>query len=151
MGIYLNLSYTAFDFLRADPATDGLVPQSSPNYAYGAGSATNPASISVVYRRSTVRSFALTSLYYGCATIPPPGAASLPVRCVVTVTGYEAGVGDPVAFQEFGFEPAGAWEGPLTFGGFEEVFQGLEYVTFVQSPAVGTQFFVDNVIGSIET
>ena len=151
VGIYLNISYTAVNFLQFDTADDGLIPQSTPNYAYGAGSSTNPAAMSVLYRRSTVKSFGLTSFYYGCATIPPRGTASLPVRCSITATGYAAGSAEPVAVQEFDFAPAGGWEAPLALGQFESSFQGLEHVTYVQSPAAGTQFFLDNIVGSLET
>ena len=148
VGIYLNISYTAFNFRQPDPALDALVPNSNPNYAYGAGSATNPASMSVLYRRSTVTSFNLTSWYYGCASIPPAGAASLPVLCSIAATGYQAGSETPVAIARFEFEPTGG-EGMkrLALGDFGSEFEGLESVTFVQSPA-GTQFFVDNIVGS---
>ena len=151
MGIYLNISYTAFNFLQPDTADDGLVPQSTPNYAYGAGSAANPAAMSVSYQRSTVKSFGLTSLYYGCATIPPRGTASLPVRCSITATGYAADSAEAVAVQQFDFAPAGGWEAPLALGQFESTFQSLEHVTYVQSPVAGTQFFLDNIVGTLET
>ena len=151
VGIYLNISYTAFNFIPFDTANDGLIPPSTPNYAYGAGSATNPAAMSVSYQGSTVQSFGLTSLYYGCAIIPPPGEASLPVPCSITATGYAAGSAEPVAVQQFEFSPAGGWTAPLALGQFETTFQGLDNVTYVQSPGAGTQFFLDNIVGSIET
>ena len=58
---------------------------------------------------------------------------------------------EPVAVQTFDFEPAGGWTSPLALGLFESTFQGLEHVTYVQSPAAGTQFFLDNIVGSITT
>ena len=58
---------------------------------------------------------------------------------------------DPVAVQQFDFSPAAGWKSPLALGQFESTFQGLEHVTYVQSPVAGTQFFLDNIVGSIAT
>ena len=55
---------------------------------------------------------------------------------------------EPVAIDRFEFSPTGgAGKTRLALGDFESSFQGLERVTFVQSPAE-TQFFVDNIVGS---
>ena len=65
--------------------------------------------------------------------------------------GYAAGSEEPVAVQQFDFLPGGGWKSPLTLGRFDASFRGLEHVTYVQSPAGGTQFFLDNIVGSFAT
>ena len=107
--------------------------------------------MTVSYPGSKVKSFALTSLYYGCETDLAQSAASLPVACNITATGYKAGSSTPVAVQEFAFSPAAGETAPLSFGKFETAFKGLENVTYTQSPATGTEFILDNVAGTIST
>lgn len=133
-----------------NPAFAGLTPQSTPNYALGFGSASTPAAMSIAYRASTVQSFTLQSLYYGCLGNPAHPAASVPVPCNITATGYKTGSPDAVAVQEFVFEPAAAAvrTAPLAEGTFEAAFQGLEHVTFARSPAAGTAFVFDNIVGT---
>lgn len=112
--------------------------------------------MTVLYQGSELSSFALSSLHYGCSTTLAGSAASLPVPCTITATGYsagslESGTLEPVAVQEFVFSPAAAWRVPLAFGRFDGAFQGLERVTYVQSPAAGTEFFLDNIVGTVSS
>ena len=107
--------------------------------------------MTVSYPSSKVKSFALSSLYYGCQTNLAQAAASDPVACDITATGYKGGSSKPVAVQKFAFAPAKGLMAPLAFGKFEAAFQGLETVTYVQSPATLTEFILDNVVGTITT
>ena len=77
--------------------------------------------------------------------------ASLPVRCSITAMGYHAGSVHPVAVQRFDFVPAGGWRAMLALGMFGSEWTELQRVTFGQSPARGTQFFLDDVVGSFES
>lgn len=108
--------------------------------------------MTIAYRASTVQSFTLQSLYYGCLGNPAHPTASVPVPCNITATGYKTGSPDAVAVQEFVFEPAAAAAAartvPLAEGTFEAAFQGLEHVTFARSPAAGTAFVFDNIVGT---
>ena len=104
--------------------------------------------MTISYPDSDIESFALASFYYGCLIT---GKISLPVPCTITVTGYGAGSSEPVAVQTFTFSPAAGWVVPLTFGVFGPAFQGLQHVTYVQSPAAGTEFVVDNIVGAFST
>lgn len=131
-----------------NPAFAGLTPHSGPNYALGFGSTSTPAAMTTTYRGSTVQSFTLLSLYYGCLANPAHPAASVPVPCNITATGYKTGSPDAVAVQEFVFEPAAERAAPLAEGTFEAAFEGLEHVTFVRSPAAGTAFVFDNIVGT---
>lgn len=107
--------------------------------------------MTISYSGSKVKSFALASLYYGCQTDLGQAAASVPVACNITATGYKAGSSTPVAVQEFEFSPATELTAPLAFGEFEAAFQGLENVTYAQSPATLTEFILDNIVGTIQT
>ena len=102
-----------------------------------------------LYSGSKVKSFALTSFYYGCQTNLAQAAASDPVACTLTATGYKAGSSKAVAVQAFTFSPAAGTTAPLAFGEFKAAFKGLDNVTYVQSPATGTEFLVDNIVGTI--
>lgn len=106
--------------------------------------------MTISYRGSTVQSFTLSSLYYGCLGNPAHPAASVPTPCNITATGYKTGSPDAVTVQHFVFEPAagGAQTAPLAFGGFEAAFEGLEHVTFARSPAANTAFVFDDIVGT---
>ena len=148
VGTYVNISFTDMYF---NPAFAGLTAQSAPNYALAFGSASIPATMTTAYAHSTVESFALDSFYYGCLVDAAHPDSSLPVPCNITATGYAAGgsAEEPVAVQEFVYAPAAArWTATLAFGSFDEAFRGLERVAFVRSPAKGTAFVLDNVVGT---
>ena len=36
----------------------------------------------------------------------------------------------------------------MAFGTFKATFQGLNKVTYTQSPATGTEFILDNIVGT---
>lgn len=151
VGIYLNISYMSFDVSQPAVAAAGLIPQSKPNYIFGVGTATSPSAMTISYPGSKVKSFALSSLYYGCQTDLAQAAASVPVACNITATGFKAGSSKPVAVQVFAFSPSPGLTAPLAFGTFEAAFQGLENVTYAQSPTTLTEFLLDNVMGSFMT
>lgn len=151
VGIYLNISFTNFDLSQPDIAAAGLLVQSKPNYAFGAGTASSPAAMTISYPGSKVKSLALASTYYGCETNLGQAAASVPVACNITATGYKAGSSKPAAVQVFEFLPAEGTTAPLAFGKFAAAFQGLETVDYAQSPATLTEFILDNVAGTIVT
>ena len=151
VGIYLNISFTSFDLSQPDIAAAGLIPQSKPNYAFGVGSASSPSAMTISYKGSKVQSLGLSSLYYGCETDLLQAAASVPVACNITATGYKAGSSKAVAVQAFKFSPVAGLTAPMAFGKFTAAFQGLDTVTYVQSPATGTEFILDNIAGTIST
>ena len=107
--------------------------------------------MTISYSGSKVKSFALSSFYYGCQTNLAQAAASVPVACNVTATGYKAGSSKAVAVQEFAFSPAEGLMAPLALGKLETAFQGLENVTYAQSPATLTEFLLDTIVGTITT
>lgn len=107
--------------------------------------------MTISYPGSKVKSFALASTYYGCETNLGQAAASVPVACNITATGYKAGSSKPAAVQVFEFLPAEGTTAPLAFGKFAAAFQGLETVDYAQSPATLTEFILDNVAGTIVT
>ncbi len=79
-------------------------------------------------------------------------AASLPVACTVTASGFRAGDATAVAVQEFAFAPAAGWRVPLAGGGFDGAgWRGLERVTFAQSKGAGVDLVLDDVVGSFVT
>ena len=104
--------------------------------------------MTTVYTGSKVKSFSLTSLYYGCETNLGQSAASVPVPCTITATGYKAGSSNPAVTQVFTFSPAAGLRAPMAFGTFKATFQGLNKVTYTQSPATGTEFILDNIVGT---
>ena len=146
MGIYLNISFSSFDI--GDPAISlaGVPPESEPNYAFGAGS---PAEMTISYPGSKVKSFALTSTYYGCETVSDQSVVSDPLNCTITATGYKAESSKAVALEVFTYTvKEGELTAPMTFGTFGSAFTGLQTVTFAPSPATGTNFHLDNVVGT---
>ena len=151
VGVYLNISYTNFDVSQPAVEVSGLTPQSKPNFVFGVGSASSPMGMTISYSGSKVKSFALSSFYYGCQTDLGQAAAEVPVACNVTATGYKAGSSKPVAVQTFPFTPAKGLIAPLAFGKFEAAFQGLENVTYAQSPATLTELILDTIVGTITT
>ena len=156
VGIYLNLSYVNFDVSQPDVEVSGVTPQSKPNFVFGVGSASSPMGMTTSYSGSKVKFFALSSFYYGCQTNLAQAAAEDPVPCNVTATGYKAGSSKPVAVQTFPFSPAKGLIAPLAFGKFEAAFEGLENVTYAQSPTVLTslvltELLLDTIVGTITT
>ena len=149
MGTYQNISYPNFDLSNPVLLVAGLRPQSKPIDIFGAGSSASPAAMTTSYTGSEVKSIALESFYYGCQTDLGQGAANDPVACTMTVTGYRAGA--VVAFQEFPFTPAKGLQAPLAYGKFKPAFTNLQTVTYAQSPATGTEFLLDTIVGYIET
>ena len=152
MGIYLNISFPSFDLSDPAIAVAGVPPESKPNYVFGAGTASSPAEMTISYTGSKVKSFALTSTYYGCQTNLAQAAASVPQNCTITATGYKKGSSKAVALEVFTYTvPEGALTAPLAFGKFGAAFTGLQTVTYAQSPATGTEFLLDNIVGTKET
>lgn len=147
----MNISFENFDVSQPAVSVAGLIPESNPNVAFGVGSASSPSTMTISYPGSEVKSLALSSLYYGCLTNLGQAAASVPVACNITATGYKAGSSTPVVVQQFPFSPAAGLKAPMTFGKFAAAFQGLENVTYAQSPSTLTEFLVDNVAGTIST
>ena len=145
MGTYQDISYPNFDLSNPLLAVAGVLPQGK-IYIFGAGSSASPAAVTTSYTGSEVTSFALESLYYGCQTNLGQAAASIPVKCTITATGYRAG--KVVALQEFSFTPAKGLQVPLAFGKFTSAFNNLQTVTYAQSPATGTEFLLDTIVGT---
>ena len=148
VGIYLNISFPSFDV--GDPAITvaGIPPESKPNYAFGVGSASSPAEMTISYPESKVKSLSLTSTYYGCEANLDQSTASIPQNCTITATGYKAGSSKAAALEVFTYTvPKGVLTAPMAFGTFGSAFRGLQTVTFVTSPA-GTGCHLDNVVGS---
>ena len=149
MGIYLNISFQSFDI--GDPAISlaGVPPESKPNYAFGAGSASSPSEMTISYLGSKVKSFALTSTYFGCETVSDQSVVSDPLNCTITATGYKAGSSKAVALEVFTYTvPEVVLMTPMKFGTFGSAFTDLQTVTFTPSPATGTNFHLDNVVGT---
>ena len=107
--------------------------------------------MTIAFAGSEAKSFALTSLFYGCETNLAQSAASDPIACTITASGYKAGSSKAVAVQAFSFSPAKGLTAPMAFGTFSKAFKGLESVTYVQSPATGTEFILDNIVGTLSS
>ncbi|MDI1484890.1 MAG: nucleolar DEAD-box protein required for synthesis of 60S ribosomal subunit [Ramalina farinacea] len=148
VGTYMDISYPNFDLSNPLLAVAGLLPQGK-IYIFGAGSSASPAEMTTSYTGSKIKSIALESLYYGCQTNLGQAAASLPVACTITATGYRNGA--VVAVQEFQFTPTNKVKAPLAFGKFKSAFTNLQTVTYNQSPATGTEFLLDTIVGTKQT
>ena len=124
------------------------MPQSDPNFAVG--TASGASSLSIAYAGSTIKSFALDSYSYGCATGLVQGEVEAAVKCSITVTGYKAGSTTPAATQTFDFTPAQPVDlmNPLSFGTFTNAFKGLEHVNFTFTPSNLVVVVIDNLVGS---
>ncbi|KAL6716072.1 hypothetical protein ACLMJK_007034 [Lecanora helva] len=146
VGIYQQISYENFDLSDPAIAVAGVRPHSTPNYIFGVGTASSPAAQTVVYKDSPLRSLSLKSLYYGCQTNLGQAAASVPVSCTITATGFRAG--KQVAKQDFKYSPAKGLFASLAFGEFNAAFRGLTNVTYAQSPSTLTEFLFDNIVGT---
>lgn len=140
----MGFSFADFDLAQPDIQLAGLIPESEPNFAF----ATGAGAMTVSYPGSTVKSFALTSLNYGCKADLGQGLVSPPVSCTIKATGYGAGSSTPVVNQDFDFSPAAGLVVPMDFGRFEAGFTGLENVTYaVETPATGVNMYLDNIVG----
>ena len=127
------------------------MPHSDPNFAIG--TASGASSLSIAYAGSKIKSFALDSYYYGCATGLLQGEVEAAVKCSITVTGYKAGSTTPAATQTFDFTPAQPVDlmNALAFGTFSQAFQGLQYANFTFTPSTLVVFAIDNLVGSTQS
>ena len=148
MGIYLNISFSSFDVGDPAIALAGLLPESKPNFAFAVGTAASPSEMTISYSGSKVKSFALSSTYFGCESNSGQGLASDPLNCTITATGYKSGSSKAVALEVFTYTvPEGVLKAPLSFGTFGPAFTGLQTVTYGSSPS-GTELHLDNVVGT---
>lgn len=127
------------------------MPHSDPNFAIG--TASGASSLSIAYAGSEIKSFALDSWYYGCATGLLQGEVEAAVNCSITATGYKAGSTTPAVTQTFDFTPAQPVDlmNALAFGTFSHAFQGLQYANFTFTPSNLVVFAIDNLVGSTQS
>lgn len=88
----------------------------------------------IVTTGTTTRFFDFNSFYFGCVIGTLESAASAPVACTVTVTGYRFGV--KLASQSFSFNPGpAAVTAPMTKANLGFAFNDVDKVTFSTSYA----------------
>ncbi|KAI9833517.1 MAG: hypothetical protein M1826_007131 [Phylliscum demangeonii] len=111
---YQQLRFGTFSVAPVQPAVIALLPHSSPNYAAsGVRGQTlngqNPT-IDFAYPGSTLKSFDVSSFYFGC-TLDTQVTAVPAIACTVQVTGKKAGTGATVGPKLVNFVPAGSVAG----------------------------------------
>ncbi|KAI9823259.1 MAG: hypothetical protein M1826_000202 [Phylliscum demangeonii] len=103
---YQSLRFTAFDLVESKPDLDELLPRSAPNFAAAPVQRQLETgaipTIDTAYPGSTVTSFDLQSLYFGC-TASSITLAFAAISCTVQITGTKAGTGATVGPQLFDF------------------------------------------------
>ncbi len=152
VGVYKGISYSS-NFIVASVSTlnesaDGVIPHSNPNVALGTSS---PTSLTAVYSGSKTKSFSLSSYYYGCVEADFNGVLSVAVACIITASGYKAGLSSPFTSQVFKFTSQETVDvmNPPTLGMFSSKFNNLQKVTLAfQSPATPVALIVDNLVGT---
>ncbi|KAI9828899.1 MAG: class II myosin [Phylliscum demangeonii] len=108
--LYLSLRFNTFNVIQGDPAIDSLLPHSTPNFA-GSGVRSQTLSgalptIDIAYPDSTIKSFDIQSLYYGCAIVSQSQAAIIgAVGCTIQVTGVKADAGETLEPKLLNFAP----------------------------------------------
>lgn len=154
VGTYYGISYADFGVGLpgiANQSLTGVMPHSNPKYGVGFDSGTS--SLSIVYPGSKVKSFGLSSFWYGCNTALRQSDVEDAVACNINVTGYKAKSTKPAATQSFHFTPAEPidLQNAPTFGMFSSDFQGLEYANFTFTPSTLVALIVDNIVGSTQS
>ncbi|KAI9803460.1 MAG: hypothetical protein M1826_004961 [Phylliscum demangeonii] len=134
---YQSLRFGTFGVRATKPALDGLPPHSAPNYAISDVAVQTQESqlptIDIKYPGSTVKSFDLHSLYFGC-TIVTLASSTAVTGCTVRVTGTKAATGATVGPELINFAPpslAGTGLAPsssFAFASFSDL-TGLASVT----------------------
>ncbi|KAI9803459.1 MAG: hypothetical protein M1826_004960 [Phylliscum demangeonii] len=158
---YQSLRFGSFAFAASKVAIDSLQAHSRPNYAISGYTRQlqtgEPATIDVKYAGSTVTSFDLQSLYFGC-TITTQVSATVVTACTVQVTGTKAATGATVGPELINFAPpsvagTGVSQSPdLAFASFSDM-TGLSSVTFQvdlsslpAAQAQTTALYLDDVV-----
>ncbi|KAI9812087.1 MAG: hypothetical protein M1826_002962 [Phylliscum demangeonii] len=159
---YQSLRIGTFSVGPSQPNVVSVLPHSSPNWVSsglrGQTVGGELPTIDIVYPGSTVKSFDLQSLYFGCAVYSQVTASGA-IGCTVQVTGKKAGTGATVGPELINFAPANSVAGtgvslqsPMAFASFSDL-KGLSSVTFqivlATLPAAqqqSTVFFIDDVV-----
>lgn len=156
VGVYKGISYENFDVAPIailNESASGVIPHSDPNGAVAITTASTPPTLTALYSGSKVKTFSLSSVYYGCNAETAQAAISIAVACNITVTGYKAGSSSPYTAQTLKFIPEEPVDvmNPLTLGTFSSKFQMLQNVTFAVEPSLLTAPVIDNLVGSTQS
>ena len=162
---YMGLYYQGFDYttvIRSGFGT-GVLPQSGNKYASaifhsptftltkrsyaGANVVTEKDGtpmLTVFYPSSTVKSFDISSFYYGCALNVGQGAAAVPNACNIAVTGYtgpdnSVSSAKQVCAQQFQYNPStsiGAQQQAFS-GSLKSCFKNIQFAIVTFTPPGG--------------
>jgi len=141
VGFQNNINYNQFQIVGPSdpevsvPGTHGLIKPSAPNSAgvsvrtaeLSGSLSTNPSS--TAYRSPAIKSFSLTSFYFGCALDAQEGVVVATSGCDISVTGYNI-YGDMVGSAAFSFAPATVFEVPMVKAVLPTTFVNLDRVSF---------------------
>lgn len=114
------------------------------------GSALGPGVVTAAYQYSPISYFQPYVFYYGCVAASGNGAASVPVSCTVTATGYNS-KGQKVTSQQFNYKPNGAVVAQMTEGFFNQGWTGLQVRTleYTVSNNLTTAVLIDNMVATV--
>lgn len=151
VGVYKGLDWAALDVLSAGAAgiATGVLPQSGDIVAENAITNTLlEGGISIT--ASSVKSFDLQKLYFGCVISTIETVASAPQQCTVAFTAYKKGSSTPFKTINQSFNPDGQVVSRMTEATFDSKdFSGLDRVDVAVvsglTPTDLASLLIDNV------
>ena len=149
VGTYQGLIYNGFDVLSAGvDGQNAVAPESGVNVAAN-GNINDLTSSPSINASSSISSFDLTYLYFGCVLDTEETLASAPQDCTISFTAFKAGSQAAYQTLDYSFTPSALLDAPMVQAVFPSNWTYLSLVEIAvvesTSTALLTGLLVDNV------